>query len=232
MSEGGVDVKIVVEGQTEEMFVGDVLAPHLHHHHIHTTTFVVKTKQDRGTGHTLAKGGGSWGRWRKTIRNSLNDRRRTLRVTTLFDLYGLPKDFPDLAACETERDTRRRAELLEKAMADDIGDRRFLPYIQRHEFEALVLAGLPRLREYLGDDAARRGLDALQREIGDTSPEDVNDGKETAPSKRILTHIRTYQKIIHGVIVTSDVGVEGLKKSCPRFGAWVTRLETLGGERP
>jgi len=116
-------------------------------------------------------------------------------------------------------------------MRDDIDDHRFIPYVQRHEFEALVLSGLEHLREQLADSDARLALDGLRNELGNTASEDVNDGPETAPSKRLLARVPGYNKKAHGPQVAAKVGIAGLKHHCPRFGAWVERLEALGEPR-
>lgn len=218
---------IIVEGHTEEEFVRQLLAPHLNALNVWTTHFTVTTKRDPKTGQKLSRGGGHWRLWRKDICKLLNSKADDLRVTSLFDLYGLPEDFPKLAACGVERDTVRRAALLEEAMSEDIKDPRFIPYVQRHEFEALVLAGLEHLGAQLMDADARTGLTALRAELGPMSPEDVNDGKKTAPSKRLLARIPGYNKKLHGPWVTAQVGIDGLKQRCPRFGAWVTLLEAM-----
>jgi hypothetical protein len=219
---------IIVEGDTEQEFVKQSLAPHLNSFAVWTTPIEVQTKRDRVTGQKLARGGGHWKHWRKDIRNVLRTSATDLRVTSLFDLYGLPEDFPQLEACNAEVDTLRRAVLLERAMGDDIQNSHFIPYIQRHEFEALVLSGLELLREQLVDADARAGLEKLRAELGSTPPEDVNDGKETAPSKRLLACVPGYNKKTHGPQVTARVGIAGLKLRCPRFGAWVQALEALG----
>jgi len=219
---------IVVEGDTEQEFVKQSLAPHLNALSVWTTPIEVTTKRDRKTGQKLAQGGGHWKHWRKDIRTVLRSNATELRVTSLFDVYGLPEDFPQLDACSAEPDTIRRAGLLESAMREDIEDQRFIPYVQRHEFEALVLSGLDHLGEQLVDADARAGLEALRAELGDTPPEDVNDGEDTAPSKRLLARVPGYNKKAHGPQVTGKVGIEGLKERCPRFGAWVQQLESLG----
>ena len=222
---------IIVEGGTEQEFVKQLLAPHLNAQQVWTTPIEVTTKTDRKTGQKLAQGGGRWTHWRKDIRTVLRSSAADLWVTSLFDLYGLPDDFPQVAVCNAERDTVRRAAMLEKAMREDIEDPRFVPYIQRHEFEALVLSGLEHLREQLVDADARSAVDELQKELGATAPEDVNDGPATAPSKRLLARVPGYGKKIHGPLVTSKVGIAGLKRRCPRFGAWVESLEALGTQR-
>jgi hypothetical protein len=124
-------------------------------------------------------------------------------------------------------DTVKRAESIENAMAADVEDRRFIPYLQRHEFEALVLAGLGELQRLLDSEEDLAGLDELRSTLGTTPPEDVNDGKETAPSKRLQRHVQSYQKRVHGPLVVGAVGLSGLRTACPRFGSWVSRLEQL-----
>ena len=58
----------------------------------------------------------------------------------MFDLYALPADFPGYAEARREVDPYGKVRILEDALGNDIADRRFIPYIQLHEFEALILA--------------------------------------------------------------------------------------------
>jgi hypothetical protein len=109
-----------------------------------------------------------------------------------------------------------------------VGDRRLIPYLQRHELEALVLAALPALRDLFDAKDALAGIDALEREIGASPPEDVNDGRETAPSKRLMRHIPGYRKVLHGPDAARAAGLPALRRACPRFDAWVRQLESLG----
>jgi hypothetical protein len=60
--------------------------------------------------------------------------------TTMMDLYALPDDFPGWKEAEhLRRSPYKRVELLERAFADDIGDPRFIPHIQLHEYEAYLM---------------------------------------------------------------------------------------------
>jgi hypothetical protein len=171
-------VYIVVEGQTELVFVKSVMAPHLEAMAVFATPIVVSTKRERdGRKH---RGGGDWGKWEADLRRLCRDGRPDMRITTLFDLYGLPKNFPALTAHAGVGDTQKQCELLEAEMAKVIGDRRFIPYLQRHEFEALVLAGLPALELILEEPADRSGLLKLEADIANLQPEDINNGRETA----------------------------------------------------
>jgi len=219
---------VIVEGKTEQEFVTHVLRPHLVTHDVWATPIGVTTKRDPKTGEKLKQGGGQWSQWLKDIKRSLRSKEPGLRVTSMFDFYGLPHDFPQGDGSVAKLDPVDRVESLERAMGDAVDDRRFIPYLQRHEFESLVLGGLDHLREQLPDEDARVGLDALRGEIEGMNPEDVNDGKATAPSKRLCRHVPGYNKALHGTLVTQRVGVDELKRTCKRFGAWVEKLEALG----
>lgn len=226
------ELHFVLEGLTEEAFVRRVLVPHLGDHGVHATCSVVATK--RADDGRKRRGGGDWNKWFTDIRLRLRDKRESVRVTTLFDLYGLPANFPELKEHATLADTRVRCERLERAMATAVGDARLIPYVQRHEFEALVLAGLPALALLLGSDD-KQGLARLEADIGVLAPEDVDEGPNTAPSKRLARFIPSYEKskdkVFFGEQVTVRTGLETLRAKCPRFGAWVGKLEALGKEK-
>ena len=221
----------VVEGQTEEAFVKGVLASHFADRNIDARATIVGTPKRRGSS-PLQKGGGDWPRWERDVRRILGQQRgREVRVTTLFDLYGLPEGFPGLEEHGGVADTRIRCELLEQSLAQRFDDWRFVPYVQRHEFEALVLASLASLRELLDAQDALEGWQALHAEVSGLAPEDVNDGRTTAPSKRLRARIPGYSKTTHGPLATEATGLASLRERCQRFDAWITRLEAsaLGG---
>ena len=218
---------VVVEGQTEESFVKHSLGPHLDALHVFTTPILVTTSRDARTGRKTGKGGGHWKHWQRDIRNLLRDSHVDVRLTTLFDLYGLPEDFPEIAEHGACTDTKKRAELLEGAMGRVLSDKRVIPYLQRHEFEALVLAGLDTLESVLDSAEDLAGLKSLRQQLGATPPEDIDDGPSTAPSKRLSARIPSYQKATHGPLVVEGVGLAGLRRACPRFDAWVKTLERL-----
>ena len=62
--------------------------------------------------------------------------------TTMFDLYALPDDFPGFDASKTISDPYSKVNRLETDFATAINDKRFIPYIQLHEFEALLFCGI------------------------------------------------------------------------------------------
>ena len=61
-----------------------------------------------------------------------------------------------------------------------------------------------------------------------STPEDINDGANTAPSKRIKQEIPRYQKVQDGPLVAQTTGIDRMLAECPRFRSWITRLESLG----
>jgi hypothetical protein len=58
--------------------------------------------------------------------------------------------------------------------------------------------------EYFDCEKSIRNLITM---VGDKNPELINDGKETAPSKRILKEIPEYDKVTAGVSCRGDACV-------------------------
>jgi Domain of unknown function (DUF4276) len=216
-------LNFVVEGQTEETFVRDLLAEHLAIHGVYAAARCVETSRTRlkifkGGMSTYARAKGDIERWLKED--------RTAYLTTMFDLYGLPDDFPNMA--KKTFDPHKKAELIESGIAADIDDPRFIPYIQVHEFEALLFCAPPITDAALGSPPAVSKL----RELHDIrrafpSPEHINDGVDTAPSKRIVQLYTGYRKQVFGPLITKRVGLTVLRGECPHFHDWISQLETL-----
>jgi hypothetical protein len=228
---------IVVEGQTEDNFVSRILAPHLGCFGISTSSTIVgKVKaKARGLSGSGVRGGFRFADWKKDIRNCLTtNSKRQRRVTTLCDLYGLPDDFPGLAFEAGDRNTDDRCARLEREMssaiggAEEVGIWRFMPYIQRYEFEALVLAAADSLKTVFNAEDQLAGLSALQSEIAGLPPEEINDSPMTAPSKRLLSRIPGYRKPLHGPDAIEEAGLSVVRSQCPRFDQWLSSLERLG----
>ncbi len=58
-------------------------------------------------------------------------------------------------------------------------------------------------------------------------PEDIDDGYETCPSRRLKTLYPPLDKVLHGPEVAKAIGIPLLREKCPRFADWVQRLEGL-----
>lgn len=114
-------------------------------------------------------------------------------------------------------------------MAADIGDPRFIPYVQLHEFEALLLADAGKIATYYIENVRESQQLAL---LAGTvrSPELIDDGQHTAPSKRIASLIPAYagEKPTAGPQIAAAIGLSAIRAKCPHFDAWLRKLETLG----
>lgn len=223
----GIHLHIIAEGQTEQQFVLKVLAPHLAHYQVYADARCILTSKDKHAGKQYRGGLLSYQKAKNDIQTWLKeDSRTSCRFSTMFDLYALPNDFPDFAQAQGCTDPYKKIACLETALAQDIDDRRFIPYIQLHEFEALILADARKLDwEYLEHDQA---IANLVKMVGDGNPELINHGAQTAPSKRILREIPEYGKVTAGWTVVEQIGLATLRHKCPHFNEWLTGLEQLG----
>lgn len=220
-----VRLRCVVEGQTEEAFVKQVLRPHLATQQVMVTAQCVRTRTKRGK--TYRGGMTSYARMKRDIERWIKGD-RTAHFTTMFDLYGLPTDFPGYVESKRIRDPLQRVNDLENALRNDIGDARFIPYIQLYEFETLLLSAPHQLASQFPEQTyAIRKL--VEMSAGFTSPEVINDGADTAPSKRIINAIPAYagMKVSAGPIVAERIGLPILRARCRHFGAWLDQLEAL-----
>lgn len=220
-----IHLLITTEGTTELLFVKKILAAHLGKHGIYTTPRSVLTSKDNRASKEYRGGLLKYDKAKNDIISWLKERKdRNCYFTTMFDLYALPQDFPGVSEAKKHKDPYLRVKMLEEAFAQDIADDRFIPYIQLHEFEALILADPQRLVcEYMEHD---KPIKQLVEMVGTQNPELINDGEETAPSKRIIAKIPEYNKS-GGVFVTEEIGLQRLRDRCKHFNEWVSRLEGL-----
>ena len=223
-----IRLHIIVEGQTEERFVKDTLALHLGAFQITTDVRRVLTSRDRRKHKSYRGGLLNYEKVKRDIQSWLKeDRHQESRFTTMFDLYALPDSFPNYKEAKAIPDPYQRVECLEKAFQDDIGDPRFVPYIQLHEFETLVLANPANLEyEYFEHENAIKILQNGLEQAGG-NPELINDTSTTAPSKRILAVIPEYEKVNVGAYIAGINGVDFLKITCHHFSCWLETLEQL-----
>ncbi|MDE0462968.1 MAG: DUF4276 family protein [Caldilineaceae bacterium] len=216
-----------MEGQTEETFVNRILKPHLAPFSVGVSAHVVVTK--RVPGYTYGGGLSRYAQAESDINLLLKqDQGNDVRFTTMFDLYRLPNDFPGYAAA-VHSDPYRRVEALENALKQEIPDSRFTPYIQLHEFEALLLSDPQKFDSQF--DYRADGISRLVELVSQfTSPELINDGDSTAPSKRIDDEIPEYKyvKASAGPLVAGKIGIPTLRSKCAHFAEWLAKLENLG----
>lgn len=217
------NVGILVEGKTEHAFVTTLLAPYLQPYGVIVTPRIVHTSQSAG--HAAQKGGGTWKHYRQDLL-ALFGATHFACVTTMIDYYAFPEDGP-LTNCAEPHVHPDCVDLLELAMANDLNERRFLPFVMLHEFETLVVAAsLQR-----DPSAAGPGVgEALRREAASKSDdvELINDGAMTAPSKRVMDCWPDYDKAVDGVTYLAECDFDQILGSCPHLASWVGTLRALG----
>ncbi len=61
------------------------------------------------------------------------------------------------------------------------------------------------------------------------SPELINDGATTAPSKRINQFIPGYEssKVSVAPLIAQKIGLQTIREKCSHFNEWLTQLEQL-----
>lgn len=213
---------ILVEGPTEEAFVHRVLNPYLQDNmDLWLEPTVVVTKRVKGG--PSFKGGVT--RYEK-LRADLVRRFKATHfsvVTTLFDYYGFPDDAPGMADRPAGATARQRAQHVEAAFARDIKRSHFIPFLALHEIETWLFCGLEEAAWAFPEGAKLDKLRAMRDAV--SSPEELNDGYLTAPSRRIMGACPDYQKAINGPMVLEAIGVEAIRRLCPHFDSWLTALD-------
>ena len=225
---------LFAEGPTEQTFAHTVLKPHLANCgvYMHNPVCIAharkKGKVHRGGGRNFAAMQNDVLRFLK--QESGND----VFFTTMIDLYALHKHFPGLEEAEKLRNSPyKRVESLEATWSQLTNDKRFIPFIQLHEYEAYLLADTSQF-DFFFDNAGSK-IAALQKIVGgETTPELINDGQHTAPSKRIIDQFPEYEdlKTTVGPQMAELIGLANIRDKCPHFNVWLERLEKLGTEPP
>ena len=225
---------LFAEGPTEQTFADEVLKPYLAQFGVYMQGPIVIAHAQKGG--KVHRGGG---RNFTAMQNDINRKMKQesgdeVFFTTMIDLYALSVKFPGLEEAEKlRRSPYKRVEALERSWSDEVCDHRFIPFIQLHEFEAYLLADVSQFAAFF--DNARSHIAALQKMVDAVqSPELINDGAHTAPSKRIITQFPEYKrsKITVGPQMARRIGLEHLRSTCPHFKGWIERLEKLGAALP
>jgi len=153
----------------------------------------------------------------------------TAYLSTFFDLYRLPNDFPQFKEAQKKPEPLQRVNCLEKAFENDIKHEKFLPYIQLFEFEGLLFSDVQAIDECitltLDAPSQLKKLHHIRSQY--PTPEHINDGENTAPSKRLGALYPYYDKVLHGSLISEAIGLSKLRQECPHFDQWVSCLEYL-----
>lgn len=222
-----IRVHVICEGQTEEMFVNELLAEAFIAKNICLIPSLIGKPGHKG-------GNFKFERLLTDVRaRLLSD--RDAYCTTFFDFYGLPEDFPGKKEAKLQVGIVRKADHLlaelTKQLQVKLGEealRRFIPYVQMYEFEGLLFSNTEKLA--LGIN--QMNIEGALQKIRDAfdSPEEINNSPLTAPSKRIENLYSAYDKPIHGSLAAMEIGLEGIRRECQQFDAWLKSIESLQPE--
>ncbi len=217
-------VLVSVEGQTEETFIREILREYLWAYNVDVQAVILSTKRTK-QGNKFKGGITSYRQANQEISRLLNDT-NAVAVSTMYDLYGLPNDFP---AKETSLPQKGvdKALYLEGVFQEKINNPRFHPYLQVHEFEALLFVSPDTTAQALS--IPNLSADLLRIRQNFPTPEDINDNPQTAPSKRLLALYPEYKKPLDGALAIKEIGLDSIREECLHFHNWIEWLESLGG---
>ena len=222
-----VRINIIVEGQTEEKFVKELIQSNLAAHEVYIIPRCIETSRNskgkiyRGGVTTYEKIKNDILRWIKQDKGAY--------VTTMFDLYRLPSDFPEYDKISFIKDPIEKVTKIEQAFHNDINEKNFIPYIQLHEFEALLYCDVNKIDDILrlnhNSKSMNKQLQLIVNQFN--SPEEINDNPDTAPSKRLLKLYSWYQKTTDGILIAKQIGIQNMTDQCKHFSAWLEKLKSL-----
>jgi Domain of unknown function (DUF4276) len=154
-------------------------------------------------------------------------------VTTFIDYYGIHAnhDYPKWADVQSFKNKNAALETIENAMNNSVDNKiqhRFLPYIQLHEFEALLFSDIEVFNKNF-DENEFRDYDYLIETVSKyENPEEINNSSLTAPSKRLLKILSpNYSKVIYGSLLAESIGLNTIRNKCFRFNHWLSKLEDI-----
>lgn len=220
-----VEVAVICEGKTERLFCEELLRPHLGSFGVHLSPIEIGID-------CLASGGNV------TFERVVHDMQLLLaeyeKVTTLVDFFRLGRGWSGVSELTDEMTSDQKALAVEDAAIKDAAAllphidvaSRFFPNVLMHEFEGLLFTNPQAIVAVTHARAAAESLVAVAGEF--SSPEDINTGRETAPSKRLQSLGANYGKIAHGVRIASAIGLNAIREKCQHFDRWLHLLEGFG----
>ena len=209
-------VIFIVEGDTEISFIQKCIMPYLYQkgftNPMNAQKIITNRKKNK-------KGGNVAFEYLKNDIERVAATRNVL-ITTFLDFFRLPTDFPGYTTDSL------KIEQIEEAIRENISSiihrANFLPYIQRHEIEALMYTNMDGFNYVVDKEESLNKLKEIINQYA--NPEDINSGSETAPSKRLMK-IFPYQKTTDGEIILEALPIDDIRSKCPRFNEWLENLE-------
>jgi len=218
-----IEVYVVAEGQTEQTFIRDVLAPELGNKGIALHPALIGKPGKKG-GNVL------FSRAKEDIEKFLKQRCDTF-ITTMFDFFRIDKAWPGDPSGLKNMTAHQKGIAIECATLGELEKefpqlnvaKRVIPYIEMHEFEALLFSSPSVLANKIAVE--EKTIAAILVEC--VEPEEINDRPEHAPSKRLEKLKPGYRKVAMGKNITEAIGVRMIRSKCLHFDAWIKKLEAL-----
>ncbi|MCY4063490.1 MAG: DUF4276 family protein [Chloroflexi bacterium] len=216
-------IYIICEGRTESTVVKNILGPELAVKDVYFHPVRIGRRR-RG-------GNVTFDRLEMNIRDQLLNNRNWY-CTTLIDFYGIEPDFPGKKEAATKSELSDKLGVVCDAFADKLAQtldegpmRRFIPYVQMHEFEGLLFSDPMQLAFALRRQELAQQFWAIRNDFD--TPEHIDDSPISAPSKRIQQMFPRYRKVQMGERAIRAITLEKIRDECPLFDAWLAKLENL-----
>jgi hypothetical protein len=217
---------MLVEGQSEEIFVKRTLTPHLAQHGVFVESPIVLWTKRLSRGSGFRGGVSNWDQIRRNLLPLTRD--GNAWISTLLDFYGLPENFPGLTEALNAGDPRGKVVALQRRFAAEIGCRRLIPFFALHEFEAWLFSAPKVVEAHFGKANLADQLETVVQQAG--MPELINHGADTHPKARLRDLVNGYKETSDGPVLLEKIGIAVIRAACPHFDDWLKHLEALGTE--
>lgn len=219
-----IRIYVICEGQTEEMFVNEVLYYFFYPNGISLIPILIGKPGHKGGNFKFER--------------LLTDLKKLLLkdsasfCTTLFDFYGLPENFPGKEKALLVNDISKKQETIHRELLEELKKympseaiNRFIPYVQMYEFEGLLFSHPISIAQEICLPELSSDFESVRNSF--PSPEHVNNSPDTAPSKRIIRLFSQYDKVTHGSLIALDIGIDQIRRECLLFNQWIDKLLSL-----
>ncbi len=207
---------IIVEGHTEQEFVNLMIAPYMQQYGVYSVTPVLIRTSKTGRGGFV-----NYNYLENDVRRLLYSKNTDFVVSMFVDYFRIPNNLPNKEKWEHMDNHLEQIIMMEKCIAEEINDNRFIPYIQMHEFEALLFSSNKGFDAYFTEEESKNTLRIIDTYC---NPEDINTSPQGAPSKRLLAIKSNYDKVIEGNLIALEIGISDIIAKCPRFRSWIEKL--------
>lgn len=217
-------VHIICEGQTEEAFVNDLLVEPFAHKGVYLRPALIGRPGHKGGNFKFER------LYPDVQKRLLAD--KNCYCTTFFDFYGLPESFPGKRTLNAQASIEDKAQSLQEELIAKLTEklgtdviRRFIPYVQMYEFEALLFSDPEKMAQGMDKPDLAEAFAAIAQEFA--TPEAINNSSQTAPSKRIEGLVSGYEKPFMGTLAALEIGLDKMREQCQLFNSWLSQIEAL-----